>query len=603
MRHAGHSDARYTALFDKSDLAISISDVATGQWIEVSPSWERLTGYTAAEAVGKTPVELGVLSSPELMAAMQANLAASGRLSSVEVGLKHRDGRSQTAMVSAFLVDLDGLPCVVSIAIDVTEQARTRKALEESEQRYRSLVENFPGSAVILYDRDLRFLLVDGPEVGGAGITKEAMLGRTLHEALPPALAKLVEPLMRAALEGHPTPAELPFEDRYYRYEYVPLRGPSGAIERGLILAQNITARRRAELLLEERELQYRTLVHNLPDLVVRFDRECRFTYVSPVMETLVGVKPETLVGKSLLDSGFEAHRAAPWEAAVRRVFAQGTDERLALERVGADGLRFWDGRLVAERGPGGEVESVLVISQDVTEMRQREAEVQRKNDELTRFTYAVSHDLRSPLVTIKSFIGFLKKDIADGDRERVARDLGFIDNAATRMETLLSELLELSRIGRQNHPHERVPFEDLAREAVALVAGRIALAGTSVEVQADPIRLTGERARLGEVFLNLVDNAVKFSSGVTAPRVVIGVDRSGAEPVFFVSDNGRGIDPRHQPKLFGLFEKLDPDTDGTGVGLALVKRIIDVHGGRIWIDSEGLGRGASARFTLPGAA
>ena len=128
-------------------------------------------------------------------------------------------------------------------------------------------------------------------------------------------------------------------------------------------------------------------------------------------------------------------------------------------------------------------------------------------------------------------------------------------------------------------------------KEALDLVAGRIAERGVQVEVTEEPILLCGDRPRLVEVFQNLVDNAVKFMGDQPAPRVEIGVEPDGGETVFFVRDNGIGIDPRHQPKLFGLFEKLDPGSEGTGIGLALVKRIVEVHGGRIWVESEGPGR------------
>jgi len=114
-----------------------------------------------------------------------------------------------------------------------------------------------------------------------------------------------------------------------------------------------------------------------------------------------------------------------------------------------------------------------------------------------------------------------------------------------------------------------------------------------------EPIGLYGDRPRLVQVFQNLVDNAVQFMGDQPAPRVEIGVEQDRDKIVLFVRDNGIGIDPRHQPKLFGLFEKLDPASEGTGIGLALARRIVEAHGGRIWVESEGLGKGATFRFTL----
>jgi signal transduction histidine kinase len=228
------------------------------------------------------------------------------------------------------------------------------------------------------------------------------------------------------------------------------------------------------------------------------------------------------------------------------------------------------------------------------------DAELRQRTDELTRFTYAVSHDLKSPLVTIQTFLGYLERDLG-GEPAAARKDIAFIRTAAQKMSRLLDELLELSRVGRARSRPEDVALQAAVDEALALVAGRVASRGARVEVTREPIVLHGERARLVEVFQNLVDNAVKFMGDQAAPLVEIGVDGPGPEPVLYVRDNGAGIDPRHLAKLFGLFEKLDPKSEGTGMGLALVRRIVEVHGGRIWAESAGPGCGACFRFTLAG--
>jgi len=135
--------------------------------------------------------------------------------------------------------------------------------------------------------------------------------------------------------------------------------------------------------------------------------------------------------------------------------------------------------------------------------------------------------------------------------------------------------------------------------EARALVAGRIAQRGVTVETTPDPILLRGDRARLVAVFQNLLDNAVKFMGDQTAPRIEVGAEERDGEVALFVRDNGDGVDARHQSRLFGLFEKLHPGTEGSGIGLALVRRIVELHGGRVWMESAGSGRGATVLFTL----
>jgi signal transduction histidine kinase len=242
----------------------------------------------------------------------------------------------------------------------------------------------------------------------------------------------------------------------------------------------------------------------------------------------------------------------------------------------------------------------------DVTERKRAEEEIRRKakeleekNDELTRFTHAVSHDLRSPLVTIQTFQGYLERDIRSQDAARVEKDLGYIRNAADKMDRLLDDLRRLSRIGRITNPSEEAPLQAIVKEALNLTAGRITGRGVRIDLTEEPVVLYGDRTRLAEVFLNLVENAVKFMGDEPEPRVEIGVEQAGEELVLHVRDNGIGIDPELQPLVFGMFHKLDPETEGEGIGLALVRRIVELHGGRIWVESEGLGKGATFRFTL----
>jgi signal transduction histidine kinase len=224
--------------------------------------------------------------------------------------------------------------------------------------------------------------------------------------------------------------------------------------------------------------------------------------------------------------------------------------------------------------------------------------EMERRNAELERFSYTVSHDLRSPLVTVLGFLGLLEQDIEAGRKQSALADVARIRSAAAKMERQLRELLELSRLGRVTTTHEDVPLRELAEEARQSLAGR--LAGVELQVADDLPLLHGDRARLAEVLQNLVDNAAKFTGKSERPRILIGARPGPAGPVCFVQDNGIGIDPKHHQLVFGLFERLDPRVEGTGIGLALVKRIVEVHGGQVWVESAGAGQGATFCFTIP---
>jgi len=232
-------------------------------------------------------------------------------------------------------------------------------------------------------------------------------------------------------------------------------------------------------------------------------------------------------------------------------------------------------------------------------QIRQVNTELETKNAELERFTYTVSHDLKSPLITINGFLGQLQDDIASGNVDRVKHDSQRIQEAVGKMHQLLKELLELSRIGRLMNPPEPVPFEGLVRKALVLVHGQLETRGVTFTLGPDLPVVYGDRLRLVEVLQNLIDNAVKFMGDQPNPHIEIG--QQGEEdgmPVFYVKDNGIGIAPEYHERVFGLFNKLNAKSEGTGIGLALVKRIVEHHGGRIWVESAA-GEGSMFLFTL----
>ncbi|NWG33177.1 MAG: PAS domain-containing protein [Chloroflexi bacterium] len=273
------------------------------------------------------------------------------------------------------------------------------------------------------------------------------------------------------------------------------------------------------------------------------------------------------------------------------------------------DSVRWLEGRGKVYRNEDGRPVRMVGTVVDVTSRKNAEAERERliqdlaaKNLELEQFTYTVSHDLKAPIITLKGFLGFLNEDARSGNVKRLEKDILRINEAADKMHRLLHELLELSRIGRLMNPPQPVPFRDLIDEAVEVLQGRLESTRAMLKIT-DPLpTVYGDRRRLLEVVQNLLDNAAKFSAVRPQPIIEIGCEDCEKEmPVLYIRDNGIGISPEHHERIFGLFNKLDPIMEGTGIGLALVRRIVEFHGGRIWVQSEA-GSGATIYFTLPAA-
>lgn len=382
-----------------------------------------------------------------------------------------------------------------------------------------------------------------------------------------------------------------------------------GMDEAMLRALQENEERQRIETALRESEEKFRTIVESLPVGIQLFqmDDQDRLTLVlsNPTAnqilhieqsDAFLGMPLESLVPASMEGDIIQRYYETATMGEPTRMESYRAAEGVVLSAIDSRAFQLSAGKIV-------------IVFQNIRERKQNEmdrekliTDLEAKNAELERFTYTVSHDLKSPLITIRGFLGFLAKDAQEGNIERLNSDIGRITEAARKMQRLLDELLELSRIGRIIHAPQTLPFDAVVKDALEAVSGQIEARQVRVEIQEGLPLVWGDRARLMEVVQNLVDNAVKFLGDQADPLICIGTAGTDADgkSILFVQDNGMGIEPRYQERIFGLFNKLDAKTDGTGVGLTLVKRIIEVHNGRIWVVSDGKNHGSVFYFTLP---
>jgi signal transduction histidine kinase len=289
-------------------------------------------------------------------------------------------------------------------------------------------------------------------------------------------------------------------------------------------------------------------------------------------------------------------------DAWIKQKFAEKTDYTLVFQVAGVAIVLlaiffFWNRRLSREVSLRMLIEGNL--KQEMGEREKVSEELEHKNAELERFAYTVSHDLKTPLVTIKGFVGLLARDIAANDSGRIRGDIEKINSATDTMGLLLNDLLELSRIGQVMGDPVSCNLTEIARQAIELMATKVDETGVEIIVEDMPL-VSGDKLRLVEVYLNLVENAIKFMGDQKSPRIDIGARVDDGETCFYVTDNGDGIAAEYHHLVFGLFERLNAGMEGTGIGLTLVKRIIEVHGGKIWVESDGAGCGSTMLFTLP---
>jgi K+-sensing histidine kinase KdpD len=254
---------------------------------------------------------------------------------------------------------------------------------------------------------------------------------------------------------------------------------------------------------------------------------------------------------------------------------------------------------------PDGSISKMSMI-QDVTD--QKEAEIERenliaqlkaKNADLEVFGHAISHDLRGPIITIKGLLRWIEKDAKSGQFERLEKNISTVFRSADRIEELITDLLKLSRIATMEDEMQELALGEIAREASDLLAARISQNNVQLEIQNDLPVVKFCRSKLLTILQNLLENAVKYMGGQTQPHVRVGYRDEGGKLVFFVEDNGMGIKQEDHAKIFQLFVKLDERSEGSGIGLAMLKRIVEGNRGRIWVESEGLGHGSRFCFTL----
>ena len=302
----------------------------------------------------------------------------------------------------------------------------------------------------------------------------------------------------------------------------------------------------------------------------------------------------------------------------VQEIYDDLSQREELLRRLEKDGFvhgyettqRLQDGRERIVRGTtsalrdrDGKMHSLLAQMHDVTEERRAEQEIRRmvvqlesKNQELERFAYTVSHDLKGPIFTLKGFLNLLAKDLREDNHQKVERDLAALHRSADALQRLVEDLLEYSRLGHGSGTWAEIRLRSLATEISLLLAGQAKERGVAVHIEPDLPVLFGQVTLLRMLMQNLLENAIKYAES----RVTVGGRTGkGGQVFFFVRDDGPGIDGKYHGKIFNLFEKLDADSQGTGIGLASVQRIVDLHHGHVWVESTP-GEGATFHCRLP---
>lgn len=356
-------------------------------------------------------------------------------------------------------------------------------------------------------------------------------------------------------------------------------------------------------------EERYRHLAENASDMIIEQSiPQGTYEYVSPAAKRLTGYNPSDfyntpfLFEKILILEDQERYRIQ-WQNTLEGKTPQ-TSEFSIIHKSGEQRWLNQRNSLILKNGKVVAVEGILT---DVTEQKkaafEREMlirELETKNKDLERFTYIISHELKTPLITIKGFLGYLEDEAFKGDFSGLHQDILRILGATETMSHLLNDLAVLNRIGHTATEKRNVKIKDIVQKCIGYFSRQIKEKSIRVIISEKLPEVRAYPGELFELYKNLLDNSIKFTENQDSPVIEIGVKQVAKDQALFVKDNGRGFESKYSHRIFGLFNKLDAGTAGTGAGLAMAKKIIEHHGGWISAESEGPGKGATISFTIP---
>ncbi len=616
----------YSYLFRNNPYPMWVYDCDGKRFVEVNEAAEKTYGYSEKEF---RKLHLGDLHHPDDLEDLSAMLHCDAPEYNRSSGFRQRkkDGSQiDVELITHLMPGQNGQHYRLVLAMDITGRKQafealkaSESALKESERQLSTLMSNLPGMAYrCKNDKHWTMMFVSKGCVELTGYPTEAIENNTVisfGEIIHPSdRQRIWDEVQEKLFLKKPYPLLYRIITASGQVKWVWEQAVGIFDEEGSLLfvegfISNITEQRQAEKALEDSNKLLRSILEDLPFPMFYKTLDGSIMGCNHHFCRYLGKPYDEIIGKSAW-SLVSPEKAEQVELDDQEVFSTGKSLRREEQLVFPDGSildTVYQKNLFfnAEGVPQGFIGVYFDISERVKAekiIKKQVDDLERINAELEQFTYTVSHDLRSPLVTIKGSLNLLRDDIKNHDQQQIEEGLARIEAATGRMHHLLEDLLQLSRIGRIGNPFLWFSMNELAEEVKDYLHGILEESQAQLTIEDLP-EAFGDRSRIMEVLQNLVENAVKFRAPKRIPEIEIGCRHYNGEAVYFVKDNGVGIDPRQLEQVFVMFKKLEPESLGSGLGLALVKRIVEFHGGRVWAESEGPGTGCLFCFTLKAGA
>jgi PAS domain S-box-containing protein len=618
-QHLAQMEGRYRGLLEAAPDAMVVVNQG-GEIVLLNAQAEKQFGYRRNELLGQKVKNIIPEGFAERLIADGTRSAAEALAQQIGTGIeisgRRKDGTEfPIEIMLSPLESAEGILVTAAIRnISVRKDAEKRMALIDD--RYRGLLET-AADAMVVSDSRGQILLINAETERVFGYSREELIGQTIEVLIPEAFRK-GHPQHRQDYNAHPRTRLIgeSLELRGLRKDRTefpieimlsPMKSAEGTLVTAAI--RDITERKRAEEALRRSEEGYRLILSNVKDYAMfMLDTTGVVVTWNDGAEKMKGFVADEIIGQNF--SRFYTAEDMRDEKPAFGLEQAAKHQRYEVEgwRVRKDGSRFFaDVVITALHDQTGRLRGFGKITRDITERKKADermtktvAELKRSNDELQQFAYVASHDLQEPLRMVASYTQLLAKRYQgrlDSDADEF---IAFAVDGCSRMRGLIQDLLTYSRAGARGKSLVETSAEDTLQEALVNLSATIEQSGAVVTHDSLPVILA-DGNQLVQVFQNLVGNAIKYR-GTEVPRIHVSASKNGSpEWIFSVRDNGLGIDPKYFERVFVLFQRLHLQTEfeGTGIGLAVCKKIVERLGGRIWVESQ-LGQGSTFYFALP---